>query len=92
MTTLSELIIDIASDLHQARFDKDADELQHLADLALDQNLPKNTRKNVLRQIEMRCHVKWLGDFYLPHLSQKNWWGKLEKLSGSVKKHLQSIC
>jgi hypothetical protein len=71
---------------------KDADDLQHLADLALDRTLSADTRKDALKQIEMRCHVKSLGDFYLPHLSQKDWWGRLEKLSRLTKKHMRSIC
>lgn len=91
MTTLSELITGIVGGLHRGGFIKDADELQHLADLALDQTLLANTRKDALRQIEMRCHVKWLGDFYLPHLSQKDWWERLEKLGRSTKKYVQSI-
>lgn len=91
MTTFSELITSIVSDLRQGGFVKDADELQHLANLALDQTLSADTRKDALKQIEMRCHVKWLGDFYLPHSSQKDWWGRLEKLDRSTKKHLQSI-
>lgn len=91
MTTFSELISTIVSDLHQGGFTKDADELRQLGDLALDQSLLVDARKDALKQIEMRCHLKWLGDFYLPHLSQKDWWGKLEKLGKSTSKHLQSI-
>ena len=91
MKTFSELITSIVSDLHQGGFIKDADELQHLADLALDQTLSAATRKDVLKQIEMRCHVKWLGDCHLSHLSQKDWWGRLEKLSRLTKKHVQFI-
>jgi len=91
MTTFSELINSIISDLHQGGFIKDADELQHLANLALDQTLLADTRSDALNQIEMRCHVKWLGDFYLPHLSQKDWWGRLEKLGKSTKKYVQFI-
>jgi hypothetical protein len=92
MATFSDLVTSIASDLHQAGFTKDADELQHLANLGLDQYLLADTRKDALKQIEMHCHVKWLGDFYLPHLSQKDWWERLEKLDRSTKKHMQSIC
>ena len=91
MTTFSELITSIVSDLHQEGFIKDADELQHLAKLALDQTLLNYTRKDSLKKIEMRCHVKWLGDFYLNHLSQKDWWGRLEKLGRESKKYAQSI-
>jgi hypothetical protein len=91
MTTFSELITSIVSDLQQGGFIKDADELQALANLALDQTLSADIRKDAFKKIEMRCHVKWLGDFYLPHLSQKDWWGKLEKLGRSTKKHVQSI-
>jgi len=91
MATFSELITSLVSDLHQEGFVKDADELQSLANLALNQNLLTNVRKDAMEQIEMRCHVKWLGDFYLPHLSQKDWWGKLEKLGKSAKKYAQTI-
>jgi hypothetical protein len=91
MTTFSDLITSIVSDLHQGGFIKDADELRLLANLASDQNLLADTRKDALKKIEMRCHVKWLGDLYLPHLSQKDWWGKLEKLGKLTKKYVQSI-
>lgn len=91
MTGFSILINNIISDMHQGGFNKDADELRHLANLALDQTLPADTRKDAFKQIELRCHVKWLGDFYLSHLSQKDWWGKLEKLGSSAKKQMRSI-
>lgn len=88
MTTFSKLITSIVSDLHQVGCIKDADELQCLANLALDQTLLADRRKDALKQIEMRCHAKWLGDFYLPYLSQKDWWGRLEKLGSQPR----SIC
>ena len=91
MTTFSKLITILVSDLHKGGFIKDSDELQQLANLALDQTLLTDTRKDALKQIGMRCHVKWLGDFYLPHLSQKDWWGQLEKLGRSAKRLMQSI-
>lgn len=92
MATFLDLVTSIVSDLHQAGLTKGADELQYLADLGLDQNLLADIRKDALKQIEMHCHVKWLGDFYLPHLSQKDWWERLEKLDRSTKKQVQSIC
>lgn len=91
MTNFLDLIASIASDLQQEGFIKEADELQNLATVALDQTLLQNIRKDALKEIEMRCHVKWPGDIYLPHLSQKNWWGRLEKLGRSAKKYAQSI-
>lgn len=91
MPTFSELIANIASDLRQAGFIKDADDLQRFADLALNQNLLGKARKDALKQIEIRCHVKGLGDIYLPHLSQKDWWGRLEKLGRAAKNHAQSV-
>lgn len=91
MTAFFESISSIIADLHQGGFIKDADELQYLTGLALDQTLSADTRKDALKQIEMRCHVKWFGDFYLPHLSQRDWWRRLEKLSILTKRHVQSI-
>lgn len=91
MKTFLELIASIVSDLYRGGFIKDGDELQRLANSAIDQNLLVDMRKDVLKQIKSRCHVKWLGDFYLPHLSQKEWWGKLEKLGRSSEKYMHSI-
>jgi len=91
MMTFSDLIASVVSDLQQGGFIKDADDLQHLANLALDKNISKDMRKDALKRIEMRCHVKWLGDFYLKHLSQKEWWGKLEKLKKSTNNYVQSF-
>lgn len=91
MTTFSELTNSIISDLYQGGFIRDADELQHLANSALDQTLSANPRKDALEQIEMRCHVKWLGDLYLPHLSQEDWRGRIEKIGRLAKKYTQSV-
>lgn len=91
MTTVSELIASIISDLQQGGFIKNADELQCLANLAFDDTLLAGTRTDALKQIEMRCHVKWLGDLYLPHMSQKDWWRRLEKLGRSTRKYGQCI-
>ncbi|MEW7848899.1 hypothetical protein AB2N08_09385 [Massilia aurea] len=91
MTMFSELITSAVSDLRHGGFIKDANELQHLADFALDQSLSAGNRKDAFEQIAMRCHVKWLGEFYLSHLSQKAWWGRLEKLGRSAKKNSRSI-
>lgn len=82
--TFPELIDSIVAGLRQGGFVKDADELQHLANLALGQTQSADTRKDALKKIEIRCHVKWLGDFFLPHLSQKDWWRRLEKLGMRV--------
>jgi hypothetical protein len=91
MTTFSEMITRIVSDLQQAGFVKEADDLRHLAGLALDQSLPKRTRTDALAQIQMRCHVKWFGDLYLPHLSQEDWWGIIEKLGKSTKNLMRFV-
>lgn len=91
MTNFLVLISSTVSDLNQGNFVSDAVELQRLAILALDQNLLSDDRKDALKQIARRCHVKWLGDLYLPHLSQKDWRGRLEKLRKSASKQALSI-
>ena len=85
MKNFLDLINKIISDLNQAGFNKDANDLQELANLALDKNLSTDIRKDALKKIDSRCHVKWLGDYYLPHLSQNDWWDSLERLSKSTK-------
>ena len=91
MKNFLDLITTIASDLHQGGFINDANDLQQLANQALDQNLSADNRKDAFRKIDARCHIKWLGDYYLPHLSQKDWWGRLEKLSKSTEKNMHLV-
>jgi len=91
MMTFSEILTSIILDLNQCGFVNEADDLQRLANLALDEDESPNTRHDALKQIEMRCHVKWLGDLFLPHLSQNDWWGKLEKLRNLTRKKRQFI-
>jgi len=69
MKNFLDSITKIINDLNQAGFNKDANDLQELATLALDENLSRDIRKDALEQTDSRCHVKWLGDYYLPHLS-----------------------
>jgi hypothetical protein len=88
---ISELLIEINSHLRQAGFINDADELQKFCNILLDKKLAVDSHNAILIEIAMRCHVKWLGDYYLPHLSQKDWWGKLENLSKATKKHMRRI-
>ena len=89
MTTFSEAIADISYDLHRVGIFKDADELQHWANMASNQALSIDARKDALREITLRCHVKWLGDLYLPHLSQREWWDKLDKLHRLARKQMR---
>lgn len=91
MTDIQEIITSIVSDLNQGGFTKEADELQNLTNLAFDKSISNEARKEVLNQIQMRCHIKWLGDLYLSHLSQEDWWGKLEKLARSTKKKMHAM-
>lgn len=86
MTNFSELVTSIVADLQQGGFSKDAADLQDLANLAVDQTVSPAARTEALLQISLRCNVKWLGDIYLSNLSQKDWWGKLEKLGKISKK------
>lgn len=55
MTTFSELVVCVIADLRRAGFNNDADELQHLVEVVLDQNVSPSTRRGVLKQIESRC-------------------------------------
>jgi len=88
---IQKILTEIISDLRQAGFINDANELHHFSTFLLDKKLAKDSRKTILFEIAMRCHVKWLGDHYIPHLSQKDWWGKLDKLNMATKTHLRRI-
>ncbi len=81
MTALAEQSELVAKDLETAGFVSEAAEIRELLKTAGDVSCPTAAREQALEQIRTRCHVKWLGDLYLAHLSQKEWWSRLEKLS-----------
>lgn len=31
-------------------------------------------------KVQQMCHVRWLGDLYIPGISQQEWWNLLSKL------------
>lgn len=49
-----------------------------------NQELPDFARNDALNQIKDRCHIRSLGDLYLPELSLQKWWGQLEKLHSAA--------
>ena len=65
--------------------------MRTLLDVAADDSRTTAERIDALDQISMRCHVKWLGDIYLAHLSQTDWWSSLEKLSKAARKFKQTL-
>jgi len=73
MNSLIEWENIISRDLDAAGFHAEAMEVQHLSQLAADQKRPKGKRDEAVAQLISRCHMKWIGDLYLPQLSQNAW-------------------
>lgn len=81
----------VARDLETGGFTAEASEIRALSGIAGDDSRSAAERTDALDQICMRCHVKWLGDIYLAHLSQTDWWSRLEKLSKAARKMKQAL-
>jgi hypothetical protein len=91
MSALQDLSQEIASDLEKSGFQNDADEVRRLAGLVSNASVSSLEKKNALKGLESMAHVRWLGDLYLPHLSQNEWWGKLDKLKKAIKSTTSKI-
>ncbi len=85
MSALQDLSEEIASDLEKSGFQNDADEVRRLVGLVSNASVSYLEKKNALKNLESMAHVRWLGDLYLPCLSQNEWWGKLDKLKKTIK-------
>lgn len=68
--------------MHQNNFDQQANELEVLA--AQYYNSTNEQKENVRSKIKQMCHPKWLGDFFIPGITQKEWFRLLDRLSKSV--------
>jgi hypothetical protein len=82
-----EITRQVSETLDSAGFAEQAAELRRLGETAADQKIPGQVREEALKQIEMRCHVRWLGDLFLPDLSLQAWWEMLGKLARATKKY-----
>jgi hypothetical protein len=91
MTKLAELSKQIADDLIASDFSKEGEEILHFYDMATNENLSKIERGKALEEIDMRCHIKWLGDLYLPNLTSQNWPDRLEELRKAVWKFKKKL-
>jgi hypothetical protein len=91
MSTLKDMSETIAGDLERSGFQSEANEVRRLAELAGNPENPAKVRRDALKSLESRAHVRWLGDLYLQHLSQKEWWGKLDRLKRATKSTASKI-
>lgn len=91
MTKFAEQSHLVANDLEAGGFIAEASEIRTLSDTAADDSRATPERIDALDQICRRCHVKWLGDIYLAHQSQPDWWSRLERLSKAARKFEQSL-
>lgn len=82
---------EIVYELQKNGFQSEAREVRRLADLVSNVSVNYFERKNALNDLESMAHVRWLGDLHLPHLSQNDWWGKLDKLKKSIKSAASKI-
>ncbi|TCG03023.1 hypothetical protein BZM27_51525 [Paraburkholderia steynii] len=91
MSRLTDLSETIACDLEQSGFQNEANEVRRVADLADNLGNASTVRRDALKSLDSMAHVKWLGDLYLPHLSQQEWWGKLDQLKKATKSIVSKI-
>jgi hypothetical protein len=85
MSILIDLIQIISNDLARSGFQKEAEEVKRLADLGCSPGNATTARLDALKSLESMANVRWLGDLYLPHLSQSEWWEKLDRLKKATK-------
>jgi hypothetical protein len=91
MSSLKDLSATIAGDLEQSGFQNEANEVRRLADVAGNPGNASTMRRDALKSLESMAHVRWLGDLYLPHLGQQEWWGKLDRLKKATKSTASKI-
>lgn len=80
MSTLNELSGTIAADLEQDGFLHEASEVRRLTNISSNAGNTAAERRAALKTLARMAHVRWLGDLCLPHLDQREWWGKLDRL------------
>jgi hypothetical protein len=91
MDTLNDLSEIIAGDLDLSGFQREADDIRRFSNLANDPGEIASRRLSALRGLEDMTHVRWLGDLYLSHLSQEEWWGRLGRLKRIAKSMASKI-
>lgn len=79
----SDLICD---HLTQSSFQKEADEVSQLTDAVLNETASMGERQDAAKQLISRCHVKWLGDYFIVDVSYDQWLQLLTQLSKLLSK------
>lgn len=81
MKSINSLIEEISIDLRLSNFLREADEISELLRIKDATTSTKEEKIMALEKIKEMTNIRWLGDLYLPHLKQNQWWKKLENLS-----------
>lgn len=79
----SDLICD---HLTQSSFQKEADEVRQLTDVVLNETASLGERQDAAKQLISRCHVKWLGDYFIVGVSYDQWLKLLTQFSKLLSK------
>ncbi|QSB20386.1 hypothetical protein JN403_05255 [Pseudomonas sp. 15A4] len=79
----SDLICD---HLTQSSFQKEADEVRQLTDAVLNETASLSARQDAAKQLISRCHVKWLGDYFIVGVSYDQWLKLLTQFSKLLSK------
>ncbi len=59
--------------LKRSGYEDEADEIQALVDIVLDPNSSDSQRNEAIKNLTMRCHPKWLGDFFIDGMTYPQW-------------------
>jgi hypothetical protein len=78
-----EALNEILELLRRNHFNQQADELEVLASQYY--SVSKDEKENIAVKIKQICHPKWLGDFFIHGITQKDWFGLLDRLNRSIK-------
>ena len=71
--TLEETSRSLCDILTRSGFNKDASEISAMVFIISKLDKSDKNRLNYINNLISRCHVKWLGDYYISDLSYKEW-------------------
>ncbi|TRX75372.1 hypothetical protein [Pseudomonas mangiferae] len=90
MNTIAKYSDEIRQHLLHGGFDDEAGHIRQLTHEVLDEQLPAQTRRKAAVDLIDRCHVRWLGDYYIPDIDYNAWGNLLTRFAKALNTFLRT--
>ncbi|MEF9678768.1 hypothetical protein ABRQ00_21160 [Pectobacterium aroidearum] len=89
--SMSDIAKEICGYLTSASIHDEVTEIEGFIKVIFDENENIEVRKSAIDNLLLRCHPKWLGDYYVEGVTYQEWTNLISRLDRSLNKFKKKL-